>query len=61
VDVSPHPNLDKAADSKRLHALAPDPQTADLVRRIFAEYLAGEGLKTIAEALTSDGVPSTLH
>lgn len=58
VDAGPHPNPAKAADGKRLHALAPNPQTADVVRRIFAEYLAGKGLKAIAEALTSDGVPS---
>lgn len=29
-----------------------------MVRRIFAEYLAGKGLKAIAEALTGDGIPS---
>ena len=58
VDAGPHPNPAKAADGKRLHVLAPDPQTSDVVRRIFAEYLAGKGLKAIAEALTSDGIPS---
>jgi site-specific DNA recombinase len=46
------------ADGKRLHALAPDPNTAHVVRRIFAEYLAGRGLKAIAEGLTSDDMPS---
>jgi site-specific DNA recombinase len=58
IDVGPHPNPAKAADGKRLHALAPDPQTADVVRRIFADYLAGMGVKAIAEALTWDGIPS---
>ena len=53
IDVGPHPNPAKAADGKRLHALAPDPQTADVVRRIFAEYLAGRGIKAIAEGLTA--------
>ena len=47
-----------AADGKRLHALDPDPQTAHVVRRIFAEYLAGRGLKAIAEGLTRDDIPS---
>jgi site-specific DNA recombinase len=58
VDAGPHPNPAKAADGKRLHALAPDPQTAPVVCRIFAGYLAGMGLKAIAELLTRDGVPS---
>lgn len=29
-----------------------------MVRRIFADYLAGKGIKAIAEALTADGIPS---
>lgn len=29
-----------------------------MVRRIFAEYLASQGLKAIAESLTGDGIPS---
>jgi hypothetical protein len=29
-----------------------------VVRRIFADYLAGMGVKAIAEALTKDGIPS---
>jgi site-specific DNA recombinase len=57
VDTGPHPNPAKAADGKRLHALAPDPNTAHVVRRIFTEYLAGRGLKAIAEGLTSDDIP----
>jgi site-specific DNA recombinase len=58
IDVGPHPNPAKAADSKRLRALAPDPTTAAVVRRIFSLYLAGHGLKAIAERLTADGIPS---
>ena len=56
ADVGSHPNPAKAADGKRLRALAPDPQTAHVVRRI-ADYLSGKGLKTIAEGLTRDGIP----
>ena len=58
ADAGPHPNPAKAADGKRLHKLEPDPGTAWVVRRIFAEYLAGRGLFAIAEGLTRDGVPS---
>ena len=58
TDAGPHPNPAKAADGKRLHKLEPDPQTAWVVRRIFAEYLAGRGLFAIAEALTRDRIPS---
>jgi site-specific DNA recombinase len=35
-----------------------DEPAAAVVRRIFASYLGGMGLKAIAEALTRDGVPS---
>src|SRR5712691_5675897 len=58
ADAGPHPNPAKAADGKRLHKLEPDPQTAWVIRRIFAEYLAGRGLFAIAEALTRDAIPS---
>jgi site-specific DNA recombinase len=58
VDAGPHPNPAKAADGKRLHKLEPDPQTAWVVRRIFAEYLDGRGLFAIAEGLTRDRIPS---
>jgi site-specific DNA recombinase len=58
TDAGPHPNPAKAADGKRLHALTPNPETADVVRRIFSLYLAGHGLKAIAERLTADGIPS---
>jgi site-specific DNA recombinase len=58
IDAGPHPNPAKAADGKRLHILGLDPKTAHVVRRIFAEYLAGKGVKQIAEGLTRDGIPS---
>ncbi|NKZ00976.1 recombinase family protein [Nocardiopsis alborubida] len=58
VDAGPHPNPAKAADGRRLHRLAPDPRTAWVVRRIFAEYLGGMGIFAIAEGLTRDGIPS---
>ena len=58
ADAGPHPNPAKAADGKRLHKLEPDPDTDWVVRRIFAEYLAGRGLFAIAEGLTRDLVPS---
>jgi DNA invertase Pin-like site-specific DNA recombinase len=58
ADAGPHPNPAKAADGKRLHELEPDPQTAWVIRRIFAEYLAGRGLFAIAEGLTRDAIPS---
>ena len=58
ADAGPHPNPAKAADGKRLHKLEPDPDTAWVVRRIFAEYLAGRGLFAIAEGLTRDQIPS---
>ena len=58
ADAGPHPHPAKAADGKRLHKLEPHPETAWVVRRIFAEYLAGRGLFAIAEGLTRDAVPS---
>jgi site-specific DNA recombinase len=38
--------------------LIPDERTAPTLRRIFAEYLAGAGDKTIAFNLNADGIPS---
>jgi len=57
ADTGPHPNPAKAAEGKRLHRLAPDPVCAEVVRRIFAEYLSGRGRYAIAEGLTRDGIP----
>ena len=57
IDVGPHPNPAKAADGKRLRALAIDEPAAAVVRRTFAEFLAGAGIFAIAEGLTRDGIP----
>jgi site-specific DNA recombinase len=35
-----------------------DPQQAEIVRRIFQEYVAGYGLKGVALRLNADGIPS---
>lgn len=61
ADAGPHPNPAKAADGKRLHALAPDPETDWVVRRIFTEHIAGRSPSVIAAGLTRDGIlsPST--
>lgn len=45
--------LDEHTDHK---AIAPDPLTAPVVRRIFEEYANGSGLQVIAERLTAEGV-----
>jgi site-specific DNA recombinase len=58
ADLGPHPNPAKAADGRRLHGLTPDDITAPVVRRIYREFLAGNGLYLIAEGLTHDGIPS---
>jgi hypothetical protein len=39
-----------------LHGLTPAAATAPIVRRIFTEFLAGNGLFAIAEGLTRDGI-----
>jgi Recombinase len=56
-DAGPHPNPAKAADGKRLHALAIDEPAAAVVQRIFALFLAGAGIFAIAEELTREGIP----
>lgn len=58
ADLGPHPNPGKAAVGQRLHQLEPDPVTAAIVPRIFAEFLGGRGLYAIAARLTADGVLS---
>ena len=42
VDGGPHPNPRKAAEGYRLRVLAVDEPAAEVVRRIFAEYLDGQ-------------------
>jgi site-specific DNA recombinase len=58
ADAGPHPNPAKAADGKRLHRLDLDPGAAPVVKRIFAEFIAGRGFYAIAEGLTRDDIPS---
>ncbi|TDB85603.1 recombinase family protein [Actinomadura sp. KC216] len=58
VDAGPHPNPSKAADGKRLHVMDIDPYAAEVVQRIFAEFLDGRGIFAIAERLTADGILS---
>ncbi|WP_248582009.1 recombinase family protein [Nocardioides sp. InS609-2] len=45
-------------DGKPTGALVEDPETAPVMRRMYALYLSGEGLRAIAETLNSEGVPS---
>lgn len=58
ADAGPHPNPAKAADGKRLHRLEIDPETAEVVRMIFASFAGGKGIFAIAEDLTRAGIPS---
>ena len=57
VDGGAHPNPRKAAEGYRLRVLAVDEASAEVVRRIFAEYLDGKGDRAIAAGLNRDGVP----
>ena len=58
ADAGPHPNASKAALGQRLHRLEPDPTAAPIVRRIFEQYAAGDGIGSIAEGLNADRIPS---
>lgn len=58
ADAGDHPNPKKRALGQRLRRLEPDPVTAPVVERIFTLFVAGHGLKDIANILTADGVPS---
>ncbi|GGS28247.1 recombinase family protein [Actinokineospora fastidiosa] len=57
VDGGPHPNPRKAAEGFRLRVLALDEELAPVVRRIFDEYLEGNGDRAIAAGLNRDGIP----
>src|SRR5882757_1270357 len=57
VDAGPHPNPRKAAEGYRLRVLAVEDVSAEVVQRIFAEYLDGLGDRAIANGLNRDGVP----
>lgn len=45
--------------TKTLLRVEPHPDQAPVVQRIFADYLAGHGARTIANALNAEGVPTT--
>ena len=57
ADAGPHPNKAHAAWGRRAHRLDPDPDTAHVVRWIFAQRLAGHSVARIARALNEAGVP----
>ena len=52
ADAGPHPNKAHAAWGRRVYRLEPDPETAHVVRWIFAQRLAGHSVARIARALT---------
>ncbi|MGH3897179.1 MAG: recombinase family protein, partial [Pseudonocardiaceae bacterium] len=56
VDGGSHPNPRKAAEGYRLRVLVIDDASAEVVRRIFAEYLDGKGDRAIAAGLNRDTV-----
>ena len=56
-DAGPHPNKAHAASGRRAHRLEPAPETAHIVRWIFARRLAGHSVARIARALNDAGVP----
>jgi site-specific DNA recombinase len=58
ADAGPHPNKAHAAWGRRAHRLDPDPETAHVVRWMFAQRLAGHSVARIARALNEAGVPS---
>ena len=56
-DAGPHPNKAHAAWGRRAHRLEPDPETAHVVRWIFAQRLASHSVARIARALNETGIP----
>jgi site-specific DNA recombinase len=54
--AGPHPNKAHAAWGRRAWRLEPDPQTAQVVKWIFAQRLAGHSLARITRALTEAGI-----
>jgi hypothetical protein len=57
ADAGPHPNPRKAAEGYRLRVLKVGDASAEVVRRIFEEYLDGRGDRAIAGGLNRDGIP----
>ncbi|MCW2931883.1 MAG: recombinase family protein [Actinomycetia bacterium] len=56
-DAGPHPNKAHASWGRRAHRLEPAPETAHVVRWIFAQRLAGHSRARIARALNEAGIP----
>jgi hypothetical protein len=57
VDAGPHPNKAHAAWGRRARRLEPDPQTAPVVRWMFAQRRAGHSLARITRALNDAAIP----
>ena len=57
ADAGPRPNRAHAAWGRRGRRLEPDPETAPVVRRIFAQRLAGHSMARITRALNDAGIP----
>jgi site-specific DNA recombinase len=57
ADAGPHPNKVHASWGRRAHRLEPDPQTAHVVRWMFAQRLAGHSAARITRALNDAGIP----
>jgi hypothetical protein len=57
VDAGPHPNRAHAAWGRRARRLEPDPETAPIVKWIFAQRLAGHSIARITRALNDTGIP----
>jgi site-specific DNA recombinase len=54
----PHPQCNKAAAGIKLRVLEADPDTAQVVRRIFEMFDQGVGYRSIATILEGEGLPS---
>ena len=57
ADAGPHPNKAHAAWGRRARRLEPNPETAHVVRWIFAQRLAGHSVARIARALNEAAIP----
>ena len=57
ADAGPHPNRAHAAWGRRGRRLEPDPETAQVLRWIFAQRLAGHSIARITRALNDAGIP----
>jgi site-specific DNA recombinase len=57
ADAGPHPNKAHAAWGRRAHRPDPDPDTAPVVRWMFAQRLAGHSVARITRALDDAAIP----